>query len=256
MKSKYLLFLLIIVLSLSVLFPLIDNKPSPTYAGSLSFSDQFILFALDNIKGSFICDPVYTYSGIAGSILFILSQRGHIEIQDNLVIPTNSFPKIDRLLIEAMRLIKKSKRTKSTKFWIKKLANNGVKYKNIIIDRLIKQDILTGKRTKGQQPLILYPTRQPKLEEHLKANLSEILSQRNEMSPGSKMMISLIYACKLQKEVFAGKWQEPLIKEKITRIFRESHIANAVKDVIGNIWYFDSWIFYKTLGDLKTDRPR
>jgi len=95
----------------------------------LKLYEQFLLFSLDKIKGKFLVDSLALNYGLAGAILFQLSESEVIRFENKKLI--YDFKKVteDKILEDAIELFKKSKKLRSVKYWVNKLGSKSSFYK-------------------------------------------------------------------------------------------------------------------------------
>jgi hypothetical protein len=175
------------------------------------------------------------YIGLAGAILFELTQMGKISLDDNKVTLQDSIQTGDFILDQILDLITKSQKKKSIRYWVKRIGKRAKIYKNIILYRLIEKEILTMKM--GKTFIIFnknfFPTRNAALENAVRKELYEVVLENKEPDPKSCILISLISACHLRKAVFKENYKAA--NERISEISKKSKIGIAVKKTIKKI---------------------
>ncbi len=212
-----------------------DSVIKSENAAKLFLFEEFLLLAIEDEEGKFIPPSIATYIGLAGAILFELTQMGKISLDDNKVTLQDSIQTGDFILDQTLDLITKSQKKKSIRYWVKRIGKRAKIYKNIILYRLIEKEILTMKM--GKTFIIFnknfFPTRNAAPENEVRKELYEVVLENKEPDPKSCVLISLISACHLRKAVFKENYKA--VKERISEISKKSKIGIAVKKTIKKI---------------------
>lgn len=201
----------------------------------LSLVEKLILLALDDEKGNFVSDSMVFGYCVAGAVLFELSTKERIQIIQNKVKVVNREKLNDEVLDHCLDLISQSKKERTAKYWIEKVGNKERTLRKQALKKLISQGILTEKENKILWVFTSkkYPTKNARPENKIRKRLHEILNY-SKAEVDEIMMISLVDACGLNKEVF-GKEVAKKKKAEIKKIIKDYPFADSTGKLIKEI---------------------
>ena len=203
---------------------------------NLNLIHQLVLLALDDIKGTFVSDSLSFRYGIAGAVIFELSIEGSIELKEKKIKVIKEEKLNDEILDYCFEIIKKSKKERTIRYWLQVLGKKENLLKEIAINKLISQEILTKKE--GKFLWIFsnnkFPTKNVIPENQLRARLYDIVRNNKEPKLRDIMLISLIDSCKLNRAVY-GKEIAKDKKEQIKSIIKKIQLTDSTNIIIKEI---------------------
>lgn len=204
-----------------------DNKPD------LNILDKLILLALDDEKGTFVSDSMVFGYCIAGAILFELSIKERIQIIENKVRITNNEKLNEDVLDYCLEIIANSKKERKVNHWIETIGNKEDKLRKKVLDKLISLEILEEKENKILWVFTnkKYPTKNELPENIVRMRLNDILINRSKAEMDEIMIISLVDACGLNKEVYGKEIAKQKSKE-IKSIVKDYKFADTTGKLI------------------------
>ncbi len=207
-----------------------------TEKNNLNLIHQLVLLALDDEKGTFVSDSLSFAYGIAGAVIFELSIEGSIELKENKIKVIKEEKLNDEILDYCFEIIRKSKKERTIRYWLQVLGKKESLLKEIAINKLISQEVLTKKE--GKFLWIFsndkFPTKNVIPENKLRVRLYDIVKNNKEPKLRDIMLISLIDSCKLNKEVY-GKEIAKDKKEQIKRIIKKIQLTDSTNIIIKEI---------------------
>jgi hypothetical protein len=203
---------------------------------NLNLIDKLLLLALDDDKGTFVSNSMVFDYCLAGALLYELTIHERIRVQDDKVILTNPRKLHNEVLDLGISVLEKSTKERKVSYWIDKLAHQEKKLRELVLTKLTQQGILEEKEDK-----ILWVFTQKKYpminglpEEGLRKRLHGIVTQNLKASTDEIMIISLVDASSLNKEVY-GKELAKQHAKTIKKLIKEYPFADATGKLIKEI---------------------
>lgn len=199
----------------------------------LNLVDKLVLLALDDEKGTFVSDAMVFGYCMAGAALFELSMRTHIHVAENKVKLTNKAPLGDDALDYCLELISSSSKERTIRYWIEKLGNRERELRKRVLDKLVALEILEQQENKVLWVFTTkkYPTKNELPENIVRKRLHDIVVNESKAEVDEIMIISLVNACKLNKEVY-GKEIAKREDKKIKGLVKDYPFADTTGKLI------------------------
>ena len=203
----------------------------------LNLVEEFLLIALDDDKGQFVTDSIHLSYGLAGAVLLELAVSEHIEVVNERIKLAGHTVTGNQVLDEVIDGISSVTDEKKTKYWIEKVAKKAKHIKEVTLQCLIEKGILSKKESKILWiiPNNKYPTENPNPENKIRKRLHDVMLNGSESSPKDIMLLSLIDACELIKEVFRDKGEQKLVGARIKEVTQDIKISRAINKTIRDI---------------------
>jgi len=235
MKNKFFLLLYLILIA-NLLNSGITKPNLGNIKISTNLSKQFILLSLDNEKGNFIPNSTSREYGLAGAILYELTEMGKIYFRDNKLILKDCSYTGDTIKDKVINLIKKSKSNKSIEYWTREIGLKSDEYIEIVLNNLVNNKILKKKRKKTLFVFSQnrYPMIDPIPENKTIKKLKSVILKKDFSDSKTLMLISLINICDLEKEIFGEMQNFKLVKKQIEKIAKKNKIGKAIYRAINN----------------------
>lgn len=185
----------------------------------LTIADELLLLALHNKKGSVLSRAASSLNfGLAGAFISELALNERVEARGKKLVVTDSTPVEDRFLNEIFETIKHSKKDRKIRTWVEKFGHRMKPRKKEMSKRLVEQGILEEKQKDflGVFKWKAYPSQDEKSEQEIRYRLNEALDSTEPPDDRTLILLSLIDACDLVKEVFPkneAKEKKKQIKE-------------------------------------------
>lgn len=204
---------------------------------NLTLFEALLLIAFDDEKGSNVTSNTELAYGLAGSILMELALLEKIDVAENkLVIKNDSLIK-NAVLDKVLTSIIKSEKKYSLESWISKIGARGSELQKIILDGLLLRGVL--KKKEGRILWFFktdkYPTNNPYLENELRHHLHEVVLYDKEPNVKDVMILSLIRAASLVKELFPQKELRKKAEFRIKEITDGQTFGKAVNNSIHSV---------------------
>lgn len=195
-------------------------------------AEKLLLLGLDQTKGNVIYSAHAAINfGLAGAILMDLVLMNRISVIEGKVVLTNTQDIEDPILHDVLVSIAKSKRIKSLRHWVLKLGSHTLR--NKIAHRLVKKGILQMRKRKilGIIPYTRYPENNPLPELQLRTSLRNIVLNGIEPKEEDLILLSLVKACNLTKEIFT-KEERKMAKKNIDELIKGQAIGKVVQETV------------------------
>jgi hypothetical protein len=193
-----------------------------------------MLLALDDDNGHVVSSSSMALPyAISGAVLFELSRHGHATISGKTLTHAPKAPVGDAVLDMAIARFAKQEKQKPVKYWVQQIARDYKTIKELIIEKLIH----IGAIRRDQRtflwiiPYQRFPTDDSTIENKLRKRLHEWVLGRTSIDEEGYILLSLIGAANLEKEVFE-KDAVRTAKQRIKQILREEEIGAAVSEVV------------------------
>ena len=202
----------------------------------LNLMEELLLLALDDEKGKIIssssCALPY---GLRGALLLELFLAEKIDVVDKKIVVINKNNTGNEVLDNALNIINTYHKQKTVKFWITKLTSKMKELRKDLLNQLITKGILEqqDKKVLWVIPATRYPTKNPVIENRVRKRIIGIVLHNDKLDERSSMLISLINACELIKEVFP-KDNLKDAKKKIKNIIQDEKVGKAITSQISD----------------------
>jgi hypothetical protein len=185
----------------------------------LTFLQKIVLLALDD-KGWFGSSEHRIKFGLVGAILFELYQKGRIDLKDEDVVVTNPKSTDDVILDRVLNHIKASKKPRSLRSWIQRIAYKKLLLRKTVLKQLIQDKVIT--REEYSLMVVFYQTKFPLVNTGLKRKLQEQLCETivsgNNLSDHDLMLLVVMNSCKMVRKNFGGYIQFIKLRVRINEI--------------------------------------
>ncbi len=197
---------------------------------NLHLHESILLLGLDDNKGHFRTNLTYLNYGYSTAVLMDLFLAERISLEENrLTVRTNALTH-SKVLNEELDRIQKAKKPPKMNRWLHKMVQRNSKSIKKTIESLIQQGIL--KQIKKKVLWIFTVKRYPSVnlapENHLRHRLRGIIFENLTPSPKEQMLLILIDACQLIKELIPEKEKRKEAKQKIKLLYPD----NEMKDLL------------------------
>jgi len=200
---------------------------------NLTILEKLTLLLLDDDSGKWVTNEQYVNYILAAGIIFQLTQKEMIEIQDKKIVVKSGNLTSDVILNEAVDKIEDAW-FKSTNSLLNKLASYTRKIKDDIIKSLLSKGIL--KREEGKFLFIFpkdyYPMVNSQYENALKANLLQIVMNKEECEEEHELMLGLISIANIETKIFPECNNIKLLKANLKSYVKDNKINTATNDAI------------------------
>ncbi len=196
---------------------------------NLGLLEEYVLLALDDDKGQFVIDSTALNYGFAGAVLLELAFRKKIVIQyDQLNFCDDTYE--SEIALNKMIDLLKEKQNCGVQDCIKFLAKRAEDIKEDTLQHLINKGILkmSEKKVFWLIPHKKYPTTNATPENKVRKRLDDVLNDEIRTTVHDIMLLSLIQATDLVKEVFREADDYNKIKHRIDEVTQELKISKSV----------------------------
>lgn len=169
----------------------------------LTLPEELTLIALNDEKGNIVSSASMSLNyGLAGAILLELILSKKLILDDQRVSVSEDEETGDDLFDDVLCKIRASKKQYKLDHWIQCLASKFMFHK--VVDRLVQKKILRHEehRVLWVFPVKLYPEENPRPELELRQRLHAVVKDRQKPELRSLLLLSLIRACGMTKELF------------------------------------------------------
>ena len=201
---------------------------------NLSILEKLTLLLLDDETGKWVTNSNSVNYLLAAGIIFQLTEKGMIEIEDKKITIKKNNLTTDVYLNEALDKIEDSW-FKNSSSLISKLASYSNKIKDEIIKSLLSKGIL--KREEGKVLLLFskdyFPMINSEYENALKAKLLKIITSETEPCDDEhELMLGLISIANIEKKIFQDYPDHKALKKDLKSYVKENKINSATNDAI------------------------
>lgn len=203
---------------------------------NLNLLEEYVLLALDDDKGQFVIDSTSLNYGFAGAVLLELALREKIEIQNEKLMFRDDTYESEMALNKMIDLLKE-KQDCAVEDCIKYLAKQAHDIKEDTLQHLIHKEILkkSEKKILWLIPHKKYPTSNVTPENKVRKRLDDVLNDEIQTSVHDIMLLSLIQATDLVREVFRKANDYKKIKERIDDVTQNLKISKSVNQGLREI---------------------
>lgn len=199
----------------------------------LSIPEELLLLALDDDRGSAVsCAEISLPYALAGAVLFELAAQNFAEIDGKHVRIQPGVHTGDGVLDLAIEVIGVPRKPKTVKSWVQTIASRSVKIKSILFEELVSKGILRKEehRFLWVIPYDRYPTRNLAPENEIRNRMIDAVEGRIEIEERDYILLSLIKAATLEKEVFPKELFKQA-KSRLKLIAKDEKIGCAVNSI-------------------------
>ncbi len=203
-------------------------------AASLSIPEELLLLSMDDEKGRLVSsDSIILRFVLAGAILDDLVLRKEIEIQDGKVVAWTGEPVGDPILDPAIERLTRKNKVKKLSYWIQQLAKDYRDMRTILLKKMVALGALREELHYFLWvfPYDRYPTDNTRIEDRIRDRIRDSLFGRDPISARDAVILSLIYASRLEAEVF-GQESAREARERIATLRKQYGIGSAVTNAI------------------------
>ncbi|NIM10803.1 MAG: hypothetical protein GTO45_02350 [Candidatus Aminicenantes bacterium] len=201
----------------------------------LRLAEELLLIALDDEKGTIISSASLAIGyGLAGAILMEMAENKKIEMDGKKLKLVNPGLTGDFVIDRVVEMISKSKKDRTLQHWVSQIGYKIKDIKEKLLEDLINKVILEKKEGKVLWIFTTkkYPTRYDKPENLVRKRIIDIVMNQGEADSRSLMLISLIEACELTKEVFRDKEEYKIAKKRIKELAAGDMVNKAIHEAV------------------------
>lgn len=201
---------------------------------NLHLHESVLLLSLDDEKGSFSMSSSYLHYGFAAGLLMGLILAKRIAIEDGRVIVKDNAITESRVLNDVLGRLRKFKKNRKVAYCIHYLVQRNSKLRPPVIEGLIRQGILERRKAKILWVFNVnrYPTVNGEPENELRRRLREVLFQDAEPTTKERMLLSIITACKLDRDLIPDKQERKVAREKIKNLTKDSEMRRLIGQAV------------------------
>lgn len=202
----------------------------------MNLIDQLTLLALDDTKGTFVTSSMAYNYALAGAVIMELALENRIDLSGDKVRIKDKSKTGDRIIDMYFDQILQSKKERSMKTWVERIGNKASHIKNETIEKLIDQGILERKEDKILWIFTVnkFPTKNARPENHLRRRLYDVVVNHHHPELKEIMLLNLVAACDLEKEVF-GKAQAKNFKKRMKTINESDQFSKEISKSVREI---------------------
>jgi Golgi phosphoprotein 3 len=200
----------------------------------LTLPEHLLLLALRDDKGSVLqCSAVALPFGLAGAVILELSMRGRIAVDRKSVTVTCDDSTGDDILDTALANIRDSSRTRRLNYWISRPNSLLKGLQQRLLDRLVLRGILRNEEHHFLWliPYHRYPEADGAPERNIRQKVHDVVLHGATADESTALLIALIGACGLGKEVFPGQKTRE-IKKRLQQFSEGEQVSKAVTDQV------------------------
>ena len=199
----------------------------------LNIIEKLILLSLDDEKGNLLSSGPQFNTAIIGATLAELILLGKLRVSEKRIKVSNTTSTNDKVLDYALAEIRKSKKDKKLSHWILSLASKAPKTIEIYEQKFIDNKILYRKNSKVLWffDKTNFPAKDSTLENIFRQELNDIVFKNNIADLNNKILIGLIEASDLNKEIY-GKKLSKETKRAIKDIYKSDELSLIIHDKV------------------------
>lgn len=203
----------------------------------LNILTKFLLAAQHPSKGRFIIPGMYIQYGIVGAALLEMSKDKQIDIENNKVLLIQEEKSYNPIISEIFMQIGNSKKIRTIKYWITKLAQKSNRFKWAILTDLEKNNLIKIERKSflGIIPYRRHFLIDNTIRDNLISQLRNNVLFRQNLDEESILMLGLVEACKMHKIIALDRQELKKVKKELKQIIKESPIAETLDKTIKQI---------------------
>jgi hypothetical protein len=203
----------------------------------LILPEHLMLLALSDDKGSVVqSGSIALPYGLAGAIVMELSRRGAVSLEGEMLKLESSDRLGDEILDEAISSIGKSSKLQKASYWIARPDKLVKGLKQRVLDRLVQREILRAEEHRFMWliPYTRYPEQDDSVETGMRQHMYEVVFSGAESDEETALLLSLVHACTLEKEVFPGEDTKAVTKA-LEEFTKGDRVAKAISDEVAAI---------------------
>ncbi|UII19144.1 GOLPH3/VPS74 family protein [Fulvivirga ligni] len=202
----------------------------------LNLLDQLTLLALDDDKGNFVSDSIALPYALAGGVMMELALKEKIGLHNDRVVVKDSSSTSDIMLDKHLDIIIASNKEKKLRYWVNNFGSSFKRLKYESLDKLIDLNILERKEGKILWiiPTTHYPTQNQQPENEIRRRLASIMTHQLKPNAEDVMLLGLVSASGLIKEVF-GKENRRAYKKEIKQLLESDKMGQVTSQAIQEI---------------------
>ncbi len=200
---------------------------------NLNLAEELLLLGLETETGELMLNVTTSLPyGLAGALLLELFNYDRLEFADNKLKVKDDTPVGDAVIDEAFALIKKSKDSYDSKYWVKKIISDMSELTDKIMNNLVAKGILKKEEKKILWiiPIDTFPMKDPIPTVHTRIRIREIVLEDIKPDRRDIALLSLVKATNLIDELFL-KEERKQATNIINDFIESEQIGKAVKDI-------------------------
>ncbi|MCB0588867.1 MAG: GPP34 family phosphoprotein [Phaeodactylibacter sp.] len=201
---------------------------------SLHLHESILLLSLDDEKGSFSMSGTYLYYGFAAALLLDLILGERIVVEEGRVSVIDKAITENRLLNDVLGRLKRFKKDRKVAYCIHYLVQRINKLRPQAIEHLIRQGILERREEKILWVFTVsrYPSANAEPEHTLRERLHSVAFHNAEPTPKERMLLSIILACKLERDLFPDKEERKAARERLKALTEDSELRRLIGQAV------------------------
>lgn len=199
----------------------------------LSLPEQLLLLALDDEKGNTVASTgTSLHYAIAGSVMFELLKKKIFDQSGNLFTVKHGVRTGDEALDVVLEMSEHLSKPRSMSHLIQLFSGKAERIKSIVLERLVRKGILAKEEHRFLWVIHYdrYPSHDLVPENEIRKRMIDVIQERVSMEESDLVLLSLIGACDLEKEVFPKEIVKET-KSRIKVISRGEEIGSAVSEI-------------------------
>lgn len=197
---------------------------------NLNLIEALLLIALDDDNGRFITDSGNLRHGISGAVLMELALEGKVEVEGDKLSLSNASPSKSPIVNEILDMMKVTSRSSEVKYWVNKIGSRSQELQEETLASLCEQKILRKEEDKFLWFIRydIYPAENMNPELEIRKEISDVILEKAKPNPKVLMLLNLIEACDLIREVFHDREEYETAKKRIQELTAEEEVARVV----------------------------
>ena len=203
----------------------------------INLIEALLLIALDDDNGRFITDSGNLRYGISGAILMELAHEGKIEVDGDDLVLTSQAPAKSPIVNEILDLFKVTSVHCEVKYWVNKIGSKSKEVQEEVLSSLCERKILRKEEDKFLWFISydIYPAEDMNPENEVRKKITEVVLNNAEPAAKDLMLLSLIKACDLVREVFHDRENYEIAKKRIAQLTAEEELSKVVDPAIQQV---------------------
>ena len=203
----------------------------------LRFAEEITLLMLSDAEGEFVRVPGWSMQcAFAGAVLMDLALENRIDTDLKRLVLIDPTPIGDDLLDPTLALIAQSTETHDARRWVDHLADGAEVIRERALSRLVERGIL--RREEDRFLWVFqsrrYPVVDGEAEREVKLRIMEVLFSNEIPDPRDIVLICLVDACGILRELFTAKELERA-SERIEQVRKLDLIGREVSQAVWDI---------------------
>lgn len=203
----------------------------------LTMPQQLMLLALDDERGKVVQSSAMALPfALAGAALMELQRLGRIDLTGPTVAVCDTKPTGDPVLDDVLHALDNSSKPRKLSYWMSSHHKLAPKMRERVTDQLVDQGIL--QREPHEALWVFrwntYPTIEERPERAIRTALGNILFGGATPTEEEAMLLALVHACNLAKEVFPDAPARET-RRRLKEFATGDQIAKAVSDSVAAV---------------------